>query len=402
MGARLPQGDEPDPSGRLPEGIAVSARTPLSAYVHIPFCAVRCGYCDFNTYTSSELRGVRREDYANDLSVEIDLAARVLSEAGPSRELATVFFGGGTPTLMPASHVVTVLTRLRERFGVADQAEVTIEANPDTLDSAYVDALAGGGITRLSIGMQSAVPHVLATLDRTHDARRIPEVVAMARDAGLATSVDLIYGTPGESLDDWKRTLDAVADLDPTHVSAYALSVEEGTALARQITRGILPAVDDDLQADMYEVADAAFAGMGLSWYEISNWSRDKNHQSQHNLAYWRNHDWWGFGPGAHSHVSGVRFWNVRHPAAYQQRLAEGLSPAQGTETLDRASTELEAVMLGIRLSRGLTTAMFDSELVSELVAEGLAHGEAARNGHLMLTLSGRLRADEVTRRLTS
>jgi oxygen-independent coproporphyrinogen-3 oxidase len=368
--------------------------------VHVPYCRVRCGYCDFNTYTSDELRGSRRESYVEVVSREIDVAERVMSTAGVRRPLDTVFFGGGTPTLLPARDLVAVRSRLDEVWGITPEADVTTEANPDSVDAEYLDALVAGGFTRVSFGVQSVVPHVLATLDRTHDPERVGPVIEQARSAGLDVSVDLIYGTPGESLADWRRSLESAVDWGVDHVSAYALIIEDGTALERRIRRGEIAPIDDDLHADMYEMADEVFSAAGLSWYEISNWARTPQHQSRHNLAYWRNHDWWGFGPGAHSHVAGARWWNVKHPAEYERLLGANLSPAVGYEVPTPAERELERLMLGLRVSDGVAAEDADAEEVADLVTAGLLNDEAARSGQLVLTRAGRLRADEVVRRL--
>lgn len=399
----LPEGEAVPDDGRLPDAARLGlAGRQLGAYVHIPFCTVRCGYCDFNTYTAPELRGVTHDSYPDALHREIDLARRVLDDAGHRAPLSTVFFGGGTPTLLPAAALVGVLDRLRAAFGLAAGAEVTVEANPDTVDAAMLRELRDGGVTRVSFGMQSAVPHVLAALDRTHDPARVPEVVAAAKAAGLETSVDLIYGTPGESLADWRRSLEAAIALEPMHVSAYALIVEPGTALARRIRRGEIAPVDDDLQADMYELADRLLAEAGFEWYELSNWSRGGAHPSRHNLAYWHDTDWWGFGPGAHSHINGTRFWNAKHPAAYADRLAAGRSPAQGREVLDARQRDDERVLLRTRLREGLPTAEAPHpERVAELIADGLVDGAEAVRGRIVLTLRGRLLADVVARTLS-
>lgn len=406
MGSALPLADPAPLDGLLPASVADGVeQRDLGLYVHVPFCRVRCGYCDFNTYTATELRGAKQQDYADQAIAEMALGADVLQTAGlPRRPAATVFFGGGTPTLLPARDLVRMLDGLREHFGVADGAEITTEANPDSVDAAYLRTLADAGFTRVSFGMQSAVPHVLATLERTHDPERVPLVVEWAREAGLQVSLDLIYGTPGESLDDWERSLDSALANRPDHLSAYALIVEDGTKLARQIRRGEVATPDDDLTADMYELADARLAAAGYSWYEVSNWARDDAHRSRHNLSYWLGHDWWGVGPGAHSHVGGVRWWNVKHPAAYADRLREGSSPAAGRETLDAATRSVEDVLLRSRLSDGLPIDAIEPERrreVAGLIADGLVDGRAALAGRIVLTLRGRLLADAVVRRLT-
>ncbi|AZZ51288.1 radical SAM family heme chaperone HemW [Rathayibacter festucae] len=406
MGSALPLADPAPLDGLLPASVADGVETrDLGLYVHVPFCRVRCGYCDFNTYTATELRGAKQQDYADEAIVEMALGEGVLASAGlPRRPAATVFFGGGTPTLLPARDLVRMLDGLRRHFGVADGAEITTEANPDSVDAAYLRELADAGFTRVSFGMQSAVPHVLATLERTHDPERVPLVVEWAREAGLQVSLDLIYGTPGESLVDWERSLDSALANRPDHLSAYALIVEDGTKLARQIRRGEVATPDDDLTADMYELADARLAAAGYSWYEVSNWARDDAHRSRHNLSYWLGHDWWGVGPGAHSHVGGVRWWNVKHPAAYAERLHSGSSPAAGRETLDAATRRVEDVLLRSRLADGLPIDAIDPERrreVAGLIADGLVDGRAALRGRLVLTLHGRLLADAVVRRLT-
>ena len=406
MGSALPLADPAPLDGLLPGSAADGAeQREFGLYVHVPFCRVRCGYCDFNTYTATELRGAKQSDYAEQAVAEMTLGAEVLRRAGlPERPAATVFFGGGTPTLLPAEDLVRMLDGLRSRFGIADGAEITTEANPDSVDAAYLRALADAGFTRVSFGMQSAVPHVLATLERTHDPERVPLVVEWAREAGLQVSLDLIYGTPGESLADWERSLDSALANRPDHLSAYALIVEDGTKLARQIRRGEVATPDDDLTADMYELADARLAAAGYSWYEVSNWARDDAHRSRHNLSYWLGHDWWGVGPGAHSHVGGVRWWNVKHPAAYADRLSTGASPAAGRETLDAATRRVEDVLLRSRLADGLPIDAIDAARRSEvagLIADGLVDGRAALGGRIVLTLRGRLLADAVVRRLT-
>lgn len=403
MASALPDGEPAPLDGQLPRVVAEgSVDRRFGAYVHIPFCTVRCGYCDFNTYTADELRGERREDFADRLTAEIDFAAARLTDAGVApRPLSTVFFGGGTPTLLPPPDLGRVLEHLRQQWGFADAAEVTVEANPDTVTAESIAELASAGVTRLSIGMQSAVPSVLATLDRTHDPERVALAVAGAKQAGLQVSVDLIYGSPGETLDDWARSVDTAIALDPDHISAYALIVEEGTKLARQIHRGELPAPDDDLGVDMYELADARFAAAGLHWYELSNWSTDESTQSRHNLSYWTSQDWWGFGPGAHSHIGGLRWWNVKHPAAYAERLRAGQSPAAGREQLSADALRLERLLLTSRLATGAELTEVSSDAVATLIADGLIDGRAALRGRAILTLRGRMLADVVARALT-
>ncbi len=412
MAGPLPLGDPAPASGALPDDVRTDAATSLSAYIHIPFCRVRCGYCDFNTYTAGELRGLRQQDYADSVLAEIALARKVLGDAGALRPLSTVFFGGGTPTLLPPGDLARMLAAAREAFGLASGAEITVEANPDTVTVDIARSLAAAGVTRMSVGMQSAVPAVLATLDRTHDPDNVRTAVEAAREAGLAVSLDLIYGTPGESLRDWEASLDAALALAPDHVSAYALIVEDGTKLARQIRRGELTEPDDELHAAMYECADARLAAAGFSWYEVSNWARASaakattasDHRCRHNLAYWRGDDWWGFGPGAHSHIAGLRWWNVKHPAAYAHRLAEGASPAAGRERPDARARRLERILLESRLAEGVAIEVVPAERrerVAGLIADGLVDAASALRGRVCLTLRGRLLADLVVRELT-
>ena len=411
MPSALPDGEPAPSDGALPEtALDGFGDRPFGVYVHVPYCSVRCGYCDFNTYTARELGpGAGGSDtYAATAVAELDLAARVLRD-GPSRRrpVDTVFVGGGTPTLLPARDLVGLLHGIRDRLGLAPDAEVTTEANPDSVTPAALEELAAGGFTRVSVGMQSAVPHVLRTLDRTHDPANVGAAVAAARAAGLQVSVDLIYGTPGESLEDWRRSLEAAVALEPDHVSAYALVVEEGTRLAAQVRRGEVAATDDDDEAAKYELADEVLAAAGYGWYEVSNWSTSPDTRCRHNELYWRGDDWWGVGPGAHSHVGGVRWWNVKHPRAYAARLAAGSSPAAARETLTADQRHDEEVLLGVRLRDGLPVAVLDRAgaqgraAVPRLVADGLLDERAARAGdRAVLTLRGRLLADTVVRRL--
>ena len=408
----LPQGVPAPDDGSLPASIAGPRPGAFGVYVHVPFCSVRCGYCDFNTYTAAELGGgANQAAYATTALREVELARKVLAGAGlPPRPVSTVFFGGGTPTMLPASDLVRVLRGVDDAWGFAPGVEVTTEANPDSVTPESLRLLADGGFTRVSFGMQSAVPHVLATLERTHDPRRVPDAVRWARDAGLDVSLDLIYGTPGESLDDWRVSLDTVLETGVDHVSAYALVVEPGTKMHAQVRRGELALPSDDDQAAKYELADEAFGATGLTWYEVSNWARGDEHACRHNLAYWRGDDWWGVGPGAHSYVAGpdgapgVRWWNVKHPRRYAALLEGGRSPAAGREILSPAEAQLERVMLGVRLRDGLDLGALDDRgrhAVAGLVARGLLDGVAAVHGRATLTRRGRLLADAVVRELS-
>lgn len=406
MPSVLPLGDPAPSDGHLPAQAADGAADRgFGLYVHIPFCAVRCGYCDFNTYTVTELGGGASQDaYASTAIAEVEFAGAALTASGlPERRLQTVFFGGGTPTLLPAADLARILAAAVEEWGLAPGAEVTTEANPDSVTPQSLQLLADAGFTRVSFGMQSAVPHVLKVLDRTHTPSRVPQVVEWARAAGLSVSLDLIYGTPGESLEDWRYSLETALSYQPDHISAYALIVEAGTKLAAQIRRGEVPGIDDDDHAAKYELADELITASGLAWYEVSNWSRTPGQACRHNLAYWRGDDWWGVGPGAHSHVGGVRWWNVKHPTAYAGRLASGASPAAGRETLDAETRNVERVMLEARLSSGLAVESLGTSgrhAVAGLIADGLVDPAAAFKGNLVLTLKGRLLADAVVRRI--
>jgi putative oxygen-independent coproporphyrinogen III oxidase len=396
----LPDGESPPSDGALPAAALDSLATQtFGVYLHVPFCSTRCGYCDFNTYTATELGpGVSRAAYADQAIAELDLARGVLMESAPA--VSTVFVGGGTPTLLPPADLARMLRAVRDRFGLAAGAEVTTESNPESVDAAGLAELVDAGFTRISFGMQSAVPHVLAVLDRVHSPGRAQQAVAEAQAAGFAhTSLDLIYGTPGESHQDWQRSLDAAIAAGPEHISAYALIVEEGTRLAARMRRGELPMPDDDDLADKYLMAEAALTGAGYTAYEVSNWARDETARCRHNLAYWRSGNWWGIGPGAHSHVGGVRWWNVKHPAAYASRLAEGRSPAYAREVLSQRDRRIERVLLELRLEEGLPREVLtasEAARLPDLVARGLlSDGERVR-----LTLAGRLLTDGVVRDL--
>jgi putative oxygen-independent coproporphyrinogen III oxidase len=376
-----------------------AARRSLGIYVHVPFCSVRCGYCDFNTYTADELgEGATRASYADTAILEIERAGRELSGAPP---VETVFFGGGTPTQLPSADLVRVLDAIRGTFGLVVDVEVTTEANPDSVTPESLATLREGGFTRISFGVQSAVPHVLATLDRTHDPAGVPQAVRWAREAGFEQlSVDLIYGTPGESMDDWRASVDQAIALQPDHISAYALIVEDGTAFARKVRRGEVVMPDDDETADKYLLADELFSAAGLGWYELSNWARDEAAQCRHNLFYWQGANWLGIGPGAHSHIDGERWWNVKHPAAYAQRLAAAESPRHDGETIGPATARMERIMLETRLRTGLgidALAPAGRAAVPDVVSRGLVTREGDR---LVLTRSGRLLADAVVREL--
>ncbi|HEY7278930.1 MAG TPA: radical SAM family heme chaperone HemW [Trebonia sp.] len=405
MPGTLPEGETVPDDGSLPRDTTQgSGDTPFGVYVHVPFCRTRCGYCDFNTYTATELgSGASQAAYPELVAREVDLAAKVLP--GPAVPASTIFFGGGTPTLLAPDRLGGMIRKIAESFGLAEDAEVTVEANPETVGPAELEQLRAQGVTRMSFGMQSAVPHVLRVLDREHQPGRPLECVRWARAAGFEhVSLDLIYGTPGESDDDWRRSLAAALEAQPDHVSAYALIVEDGTRLAAKVRRGEIAAPDDDAMADRYQIADEMLGAAGFTWYELSNWAKSDKARSRHNLLYWTGGNWWGFGPGAHSHVGGVRWWNVKHPAAYATRLNAGHSPAAARERLTAAEQRMEEIMLRARLAEGLPlslltgTAGADSE---RMVDDRLLDRSAYAAGRLVLTLRGRLLADAVIRDLT-
>ena len=372
------------------------SRRPLGFYVHVPFCATRCGYCDFNTYTAEELgAGASRSTYADTVISEIRWAR---SQVRDDRPVATVFVGGGTPTLLGADDLVRILDAIDAEFGLEPGAEVTTEANPDSVSPAMLHELRDGGFTRVSFGVQSLAPHVLEVLERTHTPGRALEAIGQARAAGFAhVSADLIYATPGESDEDLAASVAAVLDAGVDHLSAYSLIVEDGTRLAARVRRGELPAPDDDVAADRYRIIDAMASAAGLEWYEVSNWARPGS-ECRHNLGYWSDADWWGAGPGAHGHLDGRRWWNLKHPAAYARALAEGQSPLAGEETVDDPGRALEQVMLGVRIRAGIPRADLPADAVAELAGEGLIEASGDR---IVLTSSGRLLADAVVRRLT-
>jgi len=420
MPGALPDGEPVPAAGTLP-GSALDGlgKRPFGLYVHVPFCTTRCGYCDFNTYTAAELgagpAAVSPRSYPDLAIAEIRFARRVLAGDGPGDgpgdghcadvPVSTVFFGGGTPTLLPPSALGAILRAIDGEFGLAPGAEVTTEANPESVDEASLSELRAQGLTRVSFGMQSAVPAVLAVLDRVHQPGRPAQCAAWARAAGFEhVSLDLIYGAPGESDADWRRSLDAVVAAGPDHVSAYALTVEAGTRLAARVRRGELDPPDDDVLADRYLAADAILTAAGYHWYEISNWAVSGPSRCAHNMLYWTGGDWWGIGPGAHSHVGETRWWNVRHPAAYGTRIAAGTSPAQAREILSGAERQLERVMLLTRLADGCPVAVLGPAgraNAAQVVADGLADAGALARGRIVLTRRGRLLADAVTRKLT-
>ena len=378
---------------------------PLSFYVHIPYCLRRCGYCDFNTYTPSELKSGGdlasvSTGYIDQVLKEIELARSAVKS---SEAIPTIFFGGGTPTLMEVADLGRVLESLERNFGFSKDIEITIEANPDTVTKEKLAALRAIGINRISFGMQSAAPHVLAVLDRTHNPENVIKATNWAREVGFEeVSVDLIYGSPGESIANWEATIDAAISLPITHISAYALIVESGTKLAAQVKRGEVIIPDDDQTADKYLLADKKFSEAGFTWYELSNWAKPGS-PCRHNIAYWESANWWGLGPGAHSHLDGVRFWNVKHPAAYKERIESGTTPVQESETLTESQKESERILLAIRMPLGIPKESIDKSrypVLEEYLASGHLDSTLWESGRLGLTLSGRLIADRIVQEI--
>jgi oxygen-independent coproporphyrinogen-3 oxidase len=373
---------------------------PFGVYVHVPWCASRCGYCDFNTYVPGRVRGAAPAGFAATAAAEARLMAQALRDA-PAPPADTVFFGGGTPTLLGPADLAAVLEAIRDAVGLAPDAEVTVEANPETVGPAELEALRAAGFTRLSLGMQSAAPQVLATLERAHTPGRAAAAARAARAAGFEhVSLDLIYGTPGETDADWAATLDAALAAGPDHVSAYALTLEPGTRMTAAVRAGRLAAPDEDALARRYALADARLGAAGLRWYEVSNWAAGPAARCRHNLGYWRSGHWWALGPGAHGHVGGLRFWTHRHPAAHARAVAAGELPLAGHEVLDPAARRLERVMLELRLAEGLDLGRLDPAgraAAERLAADGLLTLGA---GRAVLTLDGRRLADGVIRAL--
>lgn len=384
-----------DATGTAAEG--TEGRPAFGVYLHVPFCATRCGYCDFNTYTPGELGSdASPGTYLDAIARELEMGAARMDARGELRPAETVFVGGGTPSLLGADGLARLLDGVRGSFGLAPGAEVTTESNPESTSPAFFGGIREAGYTRVSLGMQSAAPHVLATLGRRHTPGRPVAAAGEARAAGFDhVNLDIIYGTPGESMADLDASLDAVLSAGVDHVSAYSLIVEDGTAMARKVRRGELPMPDDDDLADRYERIDARLRAAGMEWYEVSNWSLPGG-ECRHNLIYWRDGDWWGAGPGAHSHLGGVRFHDVKHPARYARMVSAGELPLAGSEELDDEDRHVERVMLRLRLREGMPASLLrDGELARarSLEDRGLV---TVGDDRVALTDAGRLLADAV------
>lgn len=377
----------------------------LGAYVHVPFCATRCGYCDFNTYTAQELQ---RDGTTVSTATYVD---RVISEVtrqritlgNNSQPLASVFFGGGTPTLLGSTELVRALTSLKKEFGLLADAEITTEVNPDSVNAHDLKILREGGFTRVSFGHQSSAPKVLQLLERTHTPGRTWEAVNWANEAGFEhISVDLIYGSPNETQAELELTLSEVIAADIDHVSAYSLIVEPGTKLAARVARGEVDAPSDDVAASRYELIDQQLSSAGFEWYEVSNWAKPGG-ECKHNLNYWHNQDWIGIGPGAHAHINGLRTWMIKHPAAWAAQVDQNKEPIDGSEVLSATEIANENIMLGLRLRDGIELATLSPagiEQANEAVTQGLLYSDLFTLGRVVLTPKGRLLADGLVSRL--
>ena len=365
-------------------------------YVHVPYCASRCGYCDFNTYTPQE----------TDLDVGVYLQAaireiRCAKQYWRAPRVDTVFIGGGTPTMLSATDLGSILDTIDSVFGLSADAEITVEVNPDSVTAQTLKQLRVGGFTRASFGVQSLAPHVLAVLERTHTPGRSLAAIDEAHDAGFEhVSADIMYATPGETDADLAHTVTSVLTRGVDHVSAYSLIVEPGTRLARQVRTGAVSMPEDDVAADRYELIDALARQQGLEWYEVSNWSLPGG-QCRHNMGYWRNHDWWAVGPGAHGHVGGIRWVNAKHPRAYTERItAHGHAMVEWEQVSD-TERHLEQVMLGLRLGEGLSREVIAASHQHVVEDEIVAGNLRPAGDRLVLTDRGRLFADAIARRLT-
>jgi len=393
--AALPEGDPAPSDGKLPN-IANLKNKPFSLYVHVPYCSKRCGYCDFNTYTPSELdRDDQIESWLQSAIKETIFARKILDE---SLTVDTIFFGGGTPSLLEASVIKEFINNVSKHFELKKDLEITLEANPDTITQSKAEDWLKAGINRISLGMQSSATNVLQVLDRTHNPANVLSSVEILKKAGFTNfSLDLIYGTPGESLEDWSNSLKDAIAINPPHISAYSLVIEPGTKMGSQLSRGEIKAVSDDDAADKYQLAEKMLTNNGYSWYEISNWAKE-NKECQHNLNYWKGNNWWGIGPGAHSHINGVRWWNQKLPKNWRESLDKDQSPALAREKLTNEQIRNEEVMLLSRLKTGMNRSDFDQKNVEKLIEDKLVNDVS---GKLELTLEGRLLADVVFRQLT-
>jgi putative oxygen-independent coproporphyrinogen III oxidase len=394
--AALPEGNPAPTDGSLPDLVDLLNK-PFSLYVHVPYCLKRCGYCDFNTYTPSELdREDQIESWLNSAIKEVELARRVLKA---ELTVDSIFFGGGTPSLLDSNTVDNFIQSVKNNFKLKPGLEITIEANPDSINEEKSQRWLNSGINRVSIGMQSSTKEVLKKLDRTHNPDNVSHSVDILKKSGFDNfSLDLIYGTPGESLQDWENSLKDAIALNPPHISAYSLVIEPGTKMGAQLNRGEINQVNDDEAADKYQLADEMLTKNNYSWYEISNWAKNDK-ECKHNLNYWLGNNWWGIGPGAHSHVNGVRWWNHKLPKVWRELLEKQNSPALAREVLSEDQVINEQIMLLSRLRTGLGIEELDKNKIENLHASELITLDSKK---IVLTLKGRLLADEVFRQLSA
>jgi oxygen-independent coproporphyrinogen-3 oxidase len=375
----------------------------LAFYIHIPYCVKRCGYCDFNTYTPQELKtpslSLITTPYIDSAIDEIEMAGKEVGRA----LVPSIFFGGGTPSLIPGVDIARVIKKIRERFELPADAEITVEVNPDSVSREFLETIRTAGVNRISMGMQSAVPHVLAALDRTHNPDNIHKSAALISEIGFPHfSVDLIYGVPGESISDWTESYEMALSLPIDHLSAYALIVETGTKLASQLSRGELALPPEDETAEKYLLLNDAAEARGMNWYELSNWAMP-NGECRHNIAYWNGSYWWGVGPGAHSYLMKRRWWNVKHPGTYQNLIKNGSQPIQSAEELTEENLADEFLMLNIRMRAGIEKALLSKRQIdigSSYLATGHVDGASWAEERLVLTASGRLIADRIVSEL--
>lgn len=361
-------------------------------YIHVPFCATRCGYCDFNTYTPGELGSPRdlTGPYLDALERELELAA-----AKVNRPADTIFVGGGTPSLLGGEGLTRVLNAARNTFGISEGAEITTESNPESTSPEFFAQIKDAGFTRVSLGMQSAASHVLQVLERAHTPGRPFAAAKEAKAAGFEhVNLDMIYATPSETDDDVRRTLDLALETGVDHISAYSLIVEDGTRMARKVKKGELPMPDQDTMARRYDIIADTLDNAGFGWYEVSNWAKEGG-ECRHNMIYWRDHDWWGAGPGAHSHLGDQRFYNVKLPGRYINMVGADELPIADTETLTDSEHHMEKIMLGLRLREGIDRTLL-SDKAQPMIDGFIDRGLLADDTSLHVTRSGRLLADGI------
>ncbi len=395
--AHEPNGDIAPLDGNLEIDSNKLLDKPFSVYIHVPYCKKRCGYCDFNTYTPNELDvNDQIETWARATVKEIEFAKKILKK---DLVIDTIFFGGGTPSLLTDKELSYLFDGLKANFNFAKEVEITLEANPDDINDEKITSWIDNKINRISIGMQSSSKKVLQILDRTHDISNIEKSARLLKKHGLTNfSFDLIYGTPGESMNEFQESIEFALSLYPTHLSAYSLVIEPGTKMGNDLKINKIQNVNDDIAADKYLLADEILEKHGFSWYEISNWSLN-NLYSRHNLNYWKNNNWWGFGPGAHSHIEGYRWWNLKLPNQWRERLEKKQSPAKAREVLTSDQKNSEEIMLSLRLNTGLDSRKFSSASIDKLLKNDLIYFVG---NNFVLTKKGRLLADQVFMQLNN